>query len=313
MERRSFMAGIGAVGAAIALPARVLASNAPVALGYTATTDFTSTFVAVDEGFFKKHGLVLEPQFIPLNSTIPAALQAGSLQLGGPTPSVFLQAVEGGLDLVAVAGAGATTKNSRNAGLVARKDSGIHSARDCVGKKIGVPGLGAFLHVTLRSWLKENGVDYSKVTFVEVAFPQHADVLRGGGVDAVVTGQPSLGRIVDSGVGYVASYYLDFMPEGLPTTIYAARRDWAEKNPEQVKAFQGALQDAGAFIADQANAQRVRDIIGRYIKLPPEMLATVPVNAQKAALPGSSLQYWVDVMKDQKMLRESVDVPRLIV
>lgn len=313
MERRSFMASVGALGVAAALPGRVLASSASVALGYTATTDFTSTFVGVEEGFFKKHGLTLEPQFIPLNSTIPAALQAGSLQLGGPTPSVFLQAVEGGLDLVAIAGAGATIKNSRNAGLVARKGSGIQSAQDCVGKKIGVPGLGAFLHVTLRSWLKENGVDYSKVTFVEVAFPQHADVLRGGGVDAVVTGQPSLGRIVDSDVGYVASYYLDFMPEGLPTTLYSARRDWAEKNPEQVKAFRAGLEDAGAFIADQANAQRVREIISRYIKLPPEMLATVPVNAQRAALPTSSLQYWIDVMKDQKMLRENLDVQRLTV
>src|SRR5690606_7420132 len=54
MERRSFMASVGALGVAAALPGRVLASNAPVALGYTATTDFTSTFVGVEEGFFKK-------------------------------------------------------------------------------------------------------------------------------------------------------------------------------------------------------------------------------------------------------------------
>ncbi len=312
MKRRHFIAGMGAIGAATALPLRAQTSS-PVVLAFTATTDFTSTFVAVEQDMFKKRGLALQPQFIPLNSTIPAALQAGSLQLGGPTPSVFLQAVEGGLDLVAVAGAGATTKNSTNAGLVARKDSGIHTAQDCVGKKIGVPGLGAFLHVTLRAWLKENGVDYRKVTFVEVAFPQHADVLRGGGVDAVVTGEPALSRIVNSGVGYVASFYLDFMPAGLPTTLYAARRDWATQNPQQVAAFRDGLAEAGDFIADPANAQRVRDIISRYIKLPPEMLATVPVNAQKAALPATSLEFWVNVMKDQQMLRENLDVKQLLV
>src|SRR5690606_2115690 len=103
------------------------------------------------------------------------------------------------------------------------------------------------------------------------------------------------------------------MPEALPTTLYSARRDWAEKNPEQDKAFRAGLEEADASIADQANAQRVREIIGRYIKLPPEMLASVPVNAQKAALPDSSLQYWIEVMKDQKMLRESLDVQRLTV
>lgn len=311
MKRRSFVAGLGALGAACVLPARAQDSS-PAVLAFTATTDFTSTFVAVEEGMFKKRELALQPQFIPLNSTIPAALQAGSLQLGGPTPSVFLQAVDGGLDLVAVAGAGATTKNSRNAGLVARKDSGIHSAQDCIGKKIGVPGLGAFLHVTLRAWLKANDVDYRKVTFVEVAFPQHADVLRGGSVDAVVTGEPALSRIVDSGVGYVASFYLDFMPDGMPTTIYASRRDWAEQNPQQIAAFREGLVEAGEFIVNPANAQRVRDIISRYIKLPPEMLATVPVNTQKAALPAASLEFWIDVMKDQNMLRENLDVKQLL-
>jgi len=90
-------------------------------------------------------------------------------------------------------------------GLVARAGSGIKTAQDCVGKKVGVPGLGAFLHVTFRAWLKDQGVDYRKVSFVEASFPQHGDLLRGGSVDAVVTADPFMNRITDSGAGYVAS------------------------------------------------------------------------------------------------------------
>ena len=71
-----------------------------IVFGYTAVTDFASVFVAAEEGYFKKRNLDVELKFIPLNSTIPAALQSDSLQIGGPTPSVFLQAVDGGLDLV---------------------------------------------------------------------------------------------------------------------------------------------------------------------------------------------------------------------
>ena len=52
-----------------------------------------------------------------------------------------------------------------------------------LGKKIGVPGLGAFLHVTFRAWLKLAGVDWKKVNFVEAPFPQHGDLLRGRGGD----------------------------------------------------------------------------------------------------------------------------------
>ena len=89
-----------------------------------------------------------------------------------------------------VAGGGVTSKAITGFGLVARAGSGIKTAADCVGKKIGVPGLGAFLHVTFRAWLKNQGVDYKKVNFVEAAFPQHGDMLRGGSLDAVVTADP---------------------------------------------------------------------------------------------------------------------------
>lgn len=44
--------------------------------GYTAVSDFASVFVAAEEGNFKKRNLDVELKFIPLNSTIPAALQS---------------------------------------------------------------------------------------------------------------------------------------------------------------------------------------------------------------------------------------------
>jgi NitT/TauT family transport system substrate-binding protein len=193
-------------------------------------TDFASVFVAREEGYFSKRGLDVEPKFVPINSTIPAAVQSDSLQIGGPTPSVFLQSVDGGLDHVVVAGGGMTSKTLTGFGLVARAGSGIRGAADCVGKKIGVPGLGAFLHVSFRAWLKQSGVDYGKVNFIEAAFPQHGDLLRGGSLDAVVTADPFMSRITDSGAGYVASYYSTFLPDGQPTIVYAARRDWVAKN-----------------------------------------------------------------------------------
>jgi ABC-type sugar transport system ATPase subunit len=168
---------------------------------------------------------------------------------------VFLQAVDGGLDLVLVAGGGLTSKTITGFGLVARAGSGIKSAQDCVGKKIGVPGLGAFLHVTFRAWLKDSGVDYRKVNFVEAAFPQHADLLRGGSVDAVVSADPFMSRITESGAGYVASYYSTFLPENNQTIVHAAKREWVAKNPAAARAFREALVEAAAFM-QQAEERR---------------------------------------------------------
>ena len=168
MKRRNALHALAALPLAASLPARAQAPT-KIVFGYTAVTDFASVFVAAEEGYFKKRGLDVELKFIPINSTIPAAIQSDSLQIGGPTPSVFLQAVDGGLDHVVVAGGGVTSKSITGFGLVARAGSGIKTAQDTVGKKIGVPGLGAFLHVTFRAWLKSQGVDYRKVNFVEAA------------------------------------------------------------------------------------------------------------------------------------------------
>jgi ABC-type nitrate/sulfonate/bicarbonate transport system substrate-binding protein len=71
----------------------------------TATSDCASAMVAVDEGIFKKHGLEAEMTPIGINSNIPAAILSNSIQIGGPTSTLFLQAVDGGLDLVGIAGA----------------------------------------------------------------------------------------------------------------------------------------------------------------------------------------------------------------
>ena len=312
MKRRNALHALAALPLAAGLPARAQAPT-KIVFGYTAVTDFASVFVAAEEGYFKKRGLDVELKFIPINSTIPATIQSDSLQIGGPTPSVFLQAVDGGLDHVVVAGGGVTSKSITGFGLVARAGSGIKTAQDTVGKKIGVPGLGAFLHVTFRAWLKSQGVDYRKVNFVEAAFPQHGDLLRGGSVDAVVSADPFMSRITDSGVGYVASYYSTFLPEGQPTILHTARRDWVEKNAAAAKAFREALQEAAAFMANPKNNDKVRAAIGKYIKLPPEVIAKVQISPPGPVVTEKQLAYWVGLMKDQDMLKTTPDVTRLIV
>ena len=311
MKRRTLLSVLGAASAAAALPSRAQ-SNPKIVFGYTAVSDFASVFIAAQEGYFKKRNLDVELKFIPLNSTIPAALQSDSLQIGGPTPSVFLQAVDGGLDLVLVAGGGLTSKTITGFGLVARAGSGIKNPQDCVGKKIGVPGLGAFLHVTFRAWLKDSGVDYRKVNFVEASFPQHADLLRGGSVDAVVSADPFMSRITESGAGYVASYYSTFLPENNQTIVHAAKREWVAKNPAAARAFRESLVEAAGFMQQPKNDAKVRAAIGKYIKLPPEVLAKIQISPPGAMVNEKQLGYWVGLMKDQDMLKTPIDVAKLI-
>ena len=309
--RRSALRALGAMAGALSVPA--WAQSTKILLGYTAVSDYASAFVAKEEGYFSRRNLDVELKLIPLNPSLPAAVQSDSLQLAGPTPSVYLQAVDGGLDQVVLAGAGTTAKSMTGVGFVARAGSGIKTPQDCVGRKIGVPGLGAYLHVAFRAWLKSQGVDHTKVNFIESAFPQHGDVLRGGSVDGVVTADPFMARILSTGSGYVVSYFTTFLPEGLPTILYVARRDWVEKNPAAAKAFREAIQEAAVFMNNPKNATKVREYVGRYIKLPPEVLATIQISPPGPIVTEKGLGWWAETMVEQKMLRTQPQLAQLIV
>lgn len=302
MKRRQLLHTALALASGAALPVRAQ-STTKIAYGYTAVSDFASVFVAAEEGLFTKHALEVELKFIPLNSAIPAALESDSLQMGGPTPTVFLQSIDGGLDHVVLAGGGVLSKSYTDLAAVARAGSGIRAARDFVGKKVGVPGLGALLHVTFRQWLVNNGVDSRQVTFIEAPFPQHADLIRGGSLDAVITAGPFMARIVDSGTGYVASFYTTFLPEGLPTIVHAAKRQWVKANPAAAKRFAQAVQEGAALVQNPKNDAKVRQALAKYLRLPPPAVAKMQISPPGPVVGSKQLGAWIQMMNGQGMLK----------
>ena len=304
-------AALACMAATVASP--TIAQTTKVVFGYTAVGDFLSVLAAVEQGYFAKRNLEVEPKFIPLNSTIPAAIQAGSLQIGGPTPSVYLQAVEGGLDQVVLAGGGVLSKTYTELGVAARAGSGIKTPQDFIGKKVGVPGLGALLHVTFRQWLKVNGVDWKKVNFIETPFPQHADLIRGGSIDAVVTGGPFMARIVESSTGYVVSYYTTFLPEGQPTIVHVATREWVKANPAAAKAFAQGVVEGAAFVSNPKNDTAVREYVVKYLKVPAPAAAKMQISTPGPVVTEKQLNWWVGLMKEQEMLKSTPNVAQLLI
>jgi NitT/TauT family transport system substrate-binding protein len=295
---------------ALCTPA-AFAQGTKIVVGYTATADFASGFIAADQGLFKKRGLDVEFKLVPLNSQLPAAVQSDSVTLGGTTVSVLLQAIDGGLDHVAVAGSGVTWKGQDSFGAVIRADIPYTKPDDFVGKKVGAPGLGAFLHVLFRNWLIDNGVDFKKVTFVEVGFPQMADVLKSGNVDGVVTGEPVMGRIVQAGIGKQVTTFTDNLKGDLPIIVYSATRKWAEANPAAAKAFQEAVTEGAAIANKDTAAVRASD--ANYIKMPPEVIANMKLGRWDAKVTEEGMAGWVDIMKRQDMLRSPIDAKKIIV
>jgi len=278
------------------------AQKTPLTVSYTATPEFGSAFIAKERGLFEKHGLDVTLQLIPVSPNVPGAVMSGSVQVGGATPSVLLQAVDSGLDLVAIAGGGVYDNSSRGLGLVARSGVSINTAQDLVGKKIGVPGFGAAIHLLVKRWLIGNGVDPKKVTFIEVGIPQMPDVLKGGSVDAVATAEPFVTRIVQAQIGSAVPGFANDLPNGFATVLYISSRQWATTHGAAVQAFRAAIDEA--IVWANANKTQAYADIGKYFKVPPPVLQATPWPNWVAALNDQQLRPWVDLMNNQSLLKK---------
>ena len=95
--------------------------------------------------------------------------------------------------------------------------------------------------------------------------------------------------------------------------IHTARRDWAEKNPAATRAFHEAIVEAAAFLVQPKNHAKVREHIGKHIKLPPEVLAWAQISPPGPVVTEKQLQYWVGLMQDQQTIKTDLKLSTLIV
>ena len=286
-----------------------------ITLLYTAGDSFTESYVASDQGFFAKHGLDITLTAAPNGSLISAALEAGSAQIGAPTPTVLLQADEQGLDLVIVACANRNPIQPpvSETGIAVRADSGIKSAADLMGKKIAVPGLGGTIDVMVKKWLELHGTDFRKVDFVEMQLPQMPDGLRAGLVDAVAVVDPFLDRIIASKAGYDIGDFAAVTPPGTMSVVYAATRAWATDHAVEVKAFRAALLESKAYIEDTTHGDAVRASIAKFTHLPPEAAASIQIPTNLDPIPRpDGMAFWIAATREQGLVKGNPDPAKLI-
>jgi NitT/TauT family transport system substrate-binding protein len=273
---------IAIIAAAFASPARA----DKIVIGFSASTAFSTAFVAANEGLFKKHGLDVEMKLVPNSSTTPAALMADSLQVATPTAPVTMQAIEQGLDLVVVAGGGYYVKGMEDVAVMVRPDSTIKIAKDLEGKRVATAGLNGFLHVLFRKWMADNGGDYKKVSFTEAAFAQQINV------------------------GKVVSYYIaDIQGETL-SGWFVATRAWTRKNPKDVEAFRAAMKEATDMMQKDPAVVVKANLV--YIPFPADVQAKFSPGKYRFEVLPEALDKWNKICLDQNMLKKPLEYDKVV-
>lgn len=281
-----------------------------IVLGFSASTAFSTAFVAANEGLFKKHSLDVEMKLVPNSSTTPAALMADSLQVATPTAPITMQAIEQGLDLVVVAGGGYYTKGMEDVAVMVRPDSPIKTAKDFEGKRVATAGLNGFLHVLFRKWMADNGGDYKKVNFTEAAFAQQIDVLRGGQVDAILAVQPFLSRGLETNAGKVVAYYIAALEGETLSGWFVATRAWTAKNPKDVAAFRAAMKEADDMMQKDPSIVRKANLV--YIPFPAEVQAKFAEGKYRFEVQPQAIDKWNKIALEQNMLKKPLDPAKIV-
>jgi NitT/TauT family transport system substrate-binding protein len=282
-----------------------LAQPIKVAIGYPPATDFLPVYVAKDKGLFDKHNIDATLTRLPVVTNIPPAIVSGSIQIGMTTVPVLLQAVDGGLDFVIIAGAAHHTKASPFISLLARKDMRIEKPGDLAGKKVGVPGINSVIDVMLRKWLINNKVPLKQVTFIEAPLPQLPDLLKVGTVDLVAIVEPFRSRITTGDIGYIAGEYFGEVDPDVLVSAWIATGDWAKKNPETIKGFRAAVDEGLAFI--RANPEQAKEIEKKYLGFNSPRFPAFENKAKP-----DDLKVFVTIGKELGLYRTALDPQKLV-
>jgi len=277
MTDHSRKAVLGAATAALALaaaaPARGQAALPKLRIGSGPADAYAEGWYGVDMGFFKNAGLDVD--YYPFNSgsLATAAVLSGACDIVCGAMLTLAIAVSKNVPLGIVAPAAVNTAKGPQALLCVRRDGPIRTAKDLVGKTIGVNILGTSVDLAIEAWFVKNGLESKSAKFVEVLAAEVGAAIDRGTIDAFAQGEPALSDALRRNNVRVLA---DPMPAIAPRFLYAAwysTPTWVKSNPDIVKRFQNGIAQAAKW--GNANHAASAAIVAKYTKLPVENITTM--------------------------------------
>lgn len=194
------------------------------------------------------------------------ALLAGAIDMTyvGPNPAINGYVRSNGEALRVVAGA-----TSGGAALVVRADSGITKAEDFHGKRIASPQLGNTQDVSLRAWLKTNGLKPrdkgGDVEVMPIANPDQLTLFLKKEIDAAWAPEPWVSRLVHEANGRIFLDERSIWPNGqFLTTELVVSTKFLQTHPDLVKKWLRAHVDVTEWI--NAHPIEARQILNQQIQ-----------------------------------------------
>lgn len=249
--------------------------------------DTMPVLVAQQQGLFSKYNLTVE--FIPAGSAperdqLVAAGQADGM-LNEVLSALYFNKESARVQVVRYARA--ATKDAALFTLVANPNSGVKSVADLKGKSVGISE-GTIIQYVTERLLTAEGVNPQEVKLTSVPkIDARLALVKSGELDAAVLPEPLASVAVKEGSVAIIS---DAAYPQYSFSTWTFRNEVLKNNPEAVKRFLLALEDAVALInADPARAEWKQLLVENKILpaplaetfvVPPFVTAGVPTEEQ---------------------------------
>ena len=254
-------------------------------LGYIALTDFSPLAIAVEKGFFAKHGMtgveVLKQASwgatrdnLELGSDhggidgahiltpMPYAMSLGLITKGNvKVPMNILcrlningQAISVKKDLL-------SAKVTTDASPLKDVAAAMKAKRKALTFAMTFP-TGTH-NYWIRYWLASAGIDPDvDVATLVVPPPQMVANMRVGTMDAFCVGEPWNQQLINQKLGYTACATQDIWKDH-PEKSFAMRADWVAKNPNAAKALLEAIMEAQMWCDKPENRKELAEIVSK--------------------------------------------------
>jgi NitT/TauT family transport system substrate-binding protein len=292
-------------------PAGAAAEATSVKVGVVPVADVAPLFVGDEKGFFRDEGIEIEHQFADGGAAIVPAVLSGDFDIGFSNATSLVIAGSKGLPVRMIAnGAGAgTDADDAPDALLVRKDSDIRSANDLAGRTVAVNTLNNVWQVTINKALERSGVDYRKVKYTEVPFPEMPAALEAGRVDAVSVMEPFVTTIKQSG-GRVVLNPMEETERNYTIATWFASESFIAEQPDVVERFVRAVERSLDY-AEQHPAE-VRRAVLEYTKTPAETAQVMDLTRWERELDTSSIELTAKLAEKYGFVEEAPAIDDLV-